>query len=577
MPRQPDRVFIRSVSPEPDFGRGIVFRDNSDPLGVPFESPSPESVSVLDPRHPANRPQREENRSSSSYIARIPEFKFSLGWELEANHKATNTPAGINLHHDGSVDGDGAEYVVLPSVTRSPNYVLGLLKDLAHTPRLNTDKSCGFHVHVGVQGAKSQRLKAWAVATEALALEIEDMAFKAVPESRQGNSYCRRIVPLASGTRFVGYKYENERRYHWLNTVEIFRPNGIRTIEMRLLGNTHRWKYLLAWTAFTVSLMREGWKVAHKPFDSRKASLAYLSDMLDAIRTEIKPLEKRGEPVPAWVYSNLKNLGIDFSAFERPLKSLVEIEAETKGNWAPTYSDNQVETPNRGEDDNNEDACPCGCGNDSRCDWQVCEDGDCDRNYCERCHENGNCDGSPTCEQCIVSRHEDGEYCGRTSCGACERRGVGPFARDSEEEAEPPVPSTNGTITGRVTSTSSNIALTASDNIARQEVTVDNFRAAAAQLRSMPISTVDLETTIYQSFVQGSSRYVTAFYDEVVNIGTGVTSVDPILMEHNGNVMLDDHESALSADREHHAPRRLTVAEVEIMNRNNEERLRGNR
>lgn len=412
----------RSVDPYLDH---IDSLNTVNSVGVPRPRPS---ISVLSPNHPANQGQRKDSRNSVTYQVRVPAYKFSLGWELEANRCATRVPVGVDQIKDSSVNGDSAEYVVLPSVTKAPTFVLGLLKDLVHAPKLNTDKSCGFHIHVGMQGAKIATLKQWAIATESLALDIEDLAFKAVPTARHANQYCRRIVPLQAGTRFVPFKSNNERRYHWLNTVEIFRPGGIRTIEIRLLGNTHRWKYLLAWTAFSLSLAREGWKLAHKPFDSRKESISQLSDLLKAIASDIRPLEKRYEPVPTWLYSQLKNLGIEFSAFDRPLKTLTKMESRIKGCYVVPYSDDQRDVPNVNED---EDYCACGCGTEGRCDSQMHDDGDCESNSCYNCHENGDCN-SRCCENCRESAHSDGELCSWNDCRRCDQIRA---EQEGEEEA----------------------------------------------------------------------------------------------------------------------------------------------
>src|ERR1035437_2227150 len=230
-------------------------------------------TSVISFDHPLNRHHGHETERNSTYVFRRRQTKLNLtlGWELEANRKPSNIPEGIELISDGSVDDDSAEYVVMPAITRSPRYVLGLLKDLVHLPGLNTNKSCGFHIHVSASNISSiARMRQWAIATEHLAMLVEDLAFKAVPESRKSNQYCRRITPLHGGESFPSRKYDNSRRYNWLNTVEMFRPGGIRTIEVRLLGHTHRWKYLLAWSLFSMELASRGWKVSNDPYNVTK-------------------------------------------------------------------------------------------------------------------------------------------------------------------------------------------------------------------------------------------------------------------------------------------------------------------
>lgn len=376
--------------------------------------------SVIDPYHPMNDPNLRHRELNSTYTFRQRQTKLnlSLGWELEANHTPRSVPAGIERISDGSVNGEGAEFVVMPAITKSPRYVLGLLKDLVHAPRLNTDNSCGFHVHVSASNISSlARMRQWAIATEHLAMQVEDLAFKAVPNSRHGNPYCRLIVPIRHGVSFQSHKYNNDRRYHWLNIVEMFRPGGIRTIEVRLLGNTHRWKYLLAWSLFSMELARRGWDVANRPFNVIEHVDA-LGDMLLKIAKDIKPLEKKSEPIPQWVYDGLQTHGIEPNAFERPLARLAETESNVNGLMPRFYSDSQIEEPNHDSDDD-DDSCPCGCECDGRCDSQLHFDGDCDSSYCEACHDSGNCRGLPRCYNCISSAHDDRQDCQRHFCTVC--------------------------------------------------------------------------------------------------------------------------------------------------------------
>lgn len=392
-----------------------------------------EEQSVLSPSHRANNYRHGAERNAT-YVFRQRSMKLNLtlGWELEANHvPSTSIPNGIERISDGSVDGDGAEFIVMPAVTKSPRYVLGLLKDLVHMPKLNTNKSCGFHIHVSASNlASSARMKQWAIATEHLGTLIEDLAFKSTPDSRKDNQYCRRIVPLSSGTSFSSNKYSNDRRYHWLNTVEMFRPGGIRTIEIRLLGHTHRWKYLLAWSLFCMELARRGWEISNNPFEV-SSHVDALSRLLINIEKDVKPLSKKLEPIPQWVYNGLKTFDIEPSSWERPLARLSESETDLRGLIHQPYSDDQPEedTPH------NDDECSCGCGNEGRCNSQYHSDGDCNSHSCEYCHDDGHCDGSPQCARCRNNRHEDGEDCERRTCALCHPLHLpGPVAPSVDSE-----------------------------------------------------------------------------------------------------------------------------------------------
>lgn len=500
------------------------------------------SRSVIDPYHPANR--TDHNDADGNYVYRTrrrsKKLNFTLGWELEANHAPTRTPQGVQRISDGSVNGDGSEFIVLPAITKSPKYVLGLLKELVHAPKLNTDKSCGYHVHVSASNLTVREMREWAIATEHLATMIEDAAFKAVPDARQGNSYCRRIRPVSNGTSFHARKYSNDRRYHWLNTVEMFRPGGIRTLENRLLGNTHRWKYLLSWSLFSMELARRGWELSLKPFDSLTHVNA-LTQMLERIATEIKPLEKRHEPIPQWVYQGLDTFDIASNAWDRPLAKVSEAECEVKGIMKKFYSDNQATEENADRDDEeNDNSCSCGCGEDGTCDTQRHEDGDCDNNYCNYCHEDGNCSGAGSCDYHITQAHEDGEDCSRNHCTRC--------ARNRAARVAP------------VTATAANVTihegnLTSNRVGSSEPLTADAMRRAVNSLITNEVNAV-INTQVNNAMLYGMG-ISSIVYDEAAHIRA--TAIDDPLtyapsyvadLEHRAMCMLNMDESILSNRRE---------------------------
>lgn len=487
-------------------------------------------LSLLDHRREENI--RRDAHGSYTYHNREVRPKFSLGWELEANHSAARVPEGVAMIGDGSVNGDGREYVVLPSLVRSPKYVLGLLKDLVHSPELNTDKSCGFHVHMGIKGAPLPRLRQWAVATEILAQGVEDAAFNAVPEARQDNRYCRRINPTQLGDRFSAYKYDNERRYNWLNTVEMFRPGGIRTVEVRLMGNTHRWKYLLAWSLFCFNLGREGWRLAQSPFMNREESLATLRNLLERIEKEIRPLSKKHEPIPTWVYQGLASFDIHYSAWDRPLAKLADKEATLRGYRPRWYSDNQPTIGNHNNDDN-EDYCECGCGDEGRCEYQT--------------HSDGDCDGSPNCEYCQDSQHESGEYCGSRRCSRCIR------ANRVPAEAPRATPPSDGlrrgslfTVSGnptnpRVAAHITNIVVGETEPEFRPIVHPDTLAAMQQEMEAVHSQTID-NAVLY------GSGLATAWHDESIFI-------HPMELEAmHADEMLTPEERVFTETRERHYP-----------------------
>src|ERR1700686_5125907 len=104
---------------------------------------------------------------------------FSIGWELEAIHRASKKVEGVECGHDGSVSGEGLEYRTKREVVFSPVKSMESLRALSTDKELKVDQSCGFHVHVGL-GRRSRRIQEWAQWFVQLAREVEVEAFAAV-------------------------------------------------------------------------------------------------------------------------------------------------------------------------------------------------------------------------------------------------------------------------------------------------------------------------------------------------------------------------------------------------------------
>ncbi len=187
---------------------------------------------------------------------RTPNIDYSLGWEFEAIKRAVVTPKGVEVGHDSSVRGEHAEYKLKRAIVKSPVDGIMALHRLITLRRLEIDNSCGFHVHVGIipldRKLPDDFHQIWAAWSVVLAKQVEDYAFKAVPQSRMNNEFCQkwRGNLLSAGVIHGNYssnKYDNDRRY-WLNVTEMFRPGGIGTIEFRLMGDSFSFQHLLAWT-----------------------------------------------------------------------------------------------------------------------------------------------------------------------------------------------------------------------------------------------------------------------------------------------------------------------------------------
>lgn len=194
---------------------------------------------------------------------------FTLGWELEACNRARGYFPDLEVAHDGSVHGDSMEYKIRREAVFDPPRSLHALRQLVSDPALRTDTSCGFHVHVGL-GKKTRRGGRWAASFVSLARLVEHAAFQAVPESRRSNHFCRswkneQAPPSIIQKSYQGSKYNNPDRYYWINFVEMFRPNGIRTVEVRLMGDTKRYPLLLAWMSMCRLMAMSAWRIMYDP------------------------------------------------------------------------------------------------------------------------------------------------------------------------------------------------------------------------------------------------------------------------------------------------------------------------
>lgn len=192
---------------------------------------------------------------------------FTFGWELEATGRSLVSIPDVIVGHDGSVHGDGLEYRTRRQAVFDPERSLSALRVLCMSPGLKVDASCGFHVHVGL-GMKTRKLHSWAANFITLARMLEPEAMQAVPDSRRDNSYCRSWKDFKGSVvapSYSGNKHNNNTRYCWVNPVEIFRPGGIRTIEVRLMGHSKNYLYLLAWTSFCRRMAASSWALVHDP------------------------------------------------------------------------------------------------------------------------------------------------------------------------------------------------------------------------------------------------------------------------------------------------------------------------
>lgn len=252
--------------------------------------------------------------------------KFSLGWELEAVRKASYVPTGVSVGSDGSVNGDGVEYKVNKKLVNNIEANLKALRALCENEAIRVDSTCGFHVHIGVPG-RNKRAHIWAGWFITLGRLIESEAMRAVPDSRKRSQHCKllssdeRINVSILNKEYEQNKYSNGDRYFWVNVVEMFRPRGLRTVEIRLLGETHRYDYCLAWIAACFLMARHAWALIDDP--------SMLAAVTQELRQAFRRIAAYIKPNTAHATKESKRLAMQSGLITRETGLKEKLEPET--------------------------------------------------------------------------------------------------------------------------------------------------------------------------------------------------------------------------------------------------------
>lgn len=145
----------------------------------------------------------------------------------------------------------------------------------------SVDDTCGFHVHLGRPRSTDdlrskwdpEKVRTWL----AVGLALEDRVLAAMPASRRTSNHCRRLATLYTPADLYAYypveegvawKYDNKKRYAWLNLTETRRKapdasNGVfrntrevsvATVEIRALGHTKDPDFAFAWVRLWVEI-----------------------------------------------------------------------------------------------------------------------------------------------------------------------------------------------------------------------------------------------------------------------------------------------------------------------------------
>ena len=244
-----------------------------------------------------NQPQEQASTPPPEPV--IKQSKVYTGWELEATESDINADEyGIEQKEDGSVNGDGLEYV---SPKQGLVESMKLLKKVLSDSHVVVNKSCGFHTHISLSSDEfklrkniSRHKARFLNNLMALGKIYQERLYKVAPESRRSGSYshplsqCKANVRKMLGT-LSSRKYVNNKRYEWINFTEMYRSGGLGTVEFRILGNTKRFEYILSFTVFYALLVYHAYKmhVTSSP-DSLLEAFADLDMQLSQIE-RVKP------------------------------------------------------------------------------------------------------------------------------------------------------------------------------------------------------------------------------------------------------------------------------------------------
>ena len=226
---------------------------------------------------------------------------ISLGFELECVKLYSSARTIIDrehfsLHYDRSIRGNmgeelprtieqgGGDEIVTPiyyveahgdncgHFQMDYKDVLGRIQAMCEAAGA-VNRSCGLHIHLGRPTKENAAKSKWSpqqvrTMINCVGLPLEDRLFGVMPPSRINNLHCARIktkyldkdlsqfYPVG---RVAPRKYDNPKRYCWMNCIETTRQGNdptpghasspaLGTIEIRMMGNTRRVEYIWEWT-----------------------------------------------------------------------------------------------------------------------------------------------------------------------------------------------------------------------------------------------------------------------------------------------------------------------------------------
>ena len=194
---------------------------------------------------PAHAPiRRLKNYTSRPRVPRAARNPIGVELEMQNRQRLNNlTTVARFVCSDGSIGYDGGEIKLVQDASKISN----LAADTAQRAALagcETDRRCGFHVHLGLDSLQYRTIHSDSQAVNRLyaaVKHVEPYFFDIMPRSRRKNTYCTT----------VGCNSSLFNHYSWVSL-----SRRVPTIEVRIhAGTTNAWK-VKAWIEVCIELKK---------------------------------------------------------------------------------------------------------------------------------------------------------------------------------------------------------------------------------------------------------------------------------------------------------------------------------
>ena len=207
----------------------------------------------------------------------VNKFKRACGIELETVYNGSGSSGEVasechyNFTHtyDGSISGDGVEFISRPMVGDRLFSEVDHITDWLHDNEFSVNRSCGYHLHIDARDLY------WPELTGIMLLgnACENIIYSMMPSSRSGSNWCKKtpisshdLLSIQSNQDFINSWYSgsdcrrsrekyNDSRYHGIN---MHSRVYLGTIEFRHHSGTTNPMKIKNWITICQSLVEKG-------------------------------------------------------------------------------------------------------------------------------------------------------------------------------------------------------------------------------------------------------------------------------------------------------------------------------